>query len=293
MSPDFELSATPQEYTGRKFSHSSMSTWRRCRMRYKWSYIDNYAPPSGIGQLRGSAGHAALGEWYGNGQDDDAAIQAAADLYTIAESERNQSLGDDWDLLDMILRRYFDWARANDNFQEIISIEQKFEIKIGGIPVIGYIDGVVRSHNGSIWLLEHKFNKQVSVSHIDLDPQMSLYLLASYSLGIDVKGILYNVIRVAEKGKASVNPVERRMVYRNIEGLQFIEKETYLQLEEMVKFHAEGGIVYRNPTRDCSWDCSFYNVCASLNDNGDAQSVLNSIPIVQREVDKAQEKGEV
>lgn len=273
----------------RKFSHSSMSCYRRCRARYKWQYVDGYSPFSGLGQNRGSIGHAALGLWYTSGGDDTAALKLASDMYTEAEQTRNISLEDDWQLMQLILSRYFDWARENDNFKEIISIEQKFEIEIGGIKVIGYIDGVVQTKN-SIWLLEHKFNKQVSTNHIDLDPQMTLYLLAAYKCGIEAKGILYNVIRVSAGGIAEREPVVRRQVFRNQEGLYIIEQELEMQLQEMQKFHETGGIVYRNPTKDCSWDCGFYDVCLSINDCGDAQSVLKNIPKIAYEEKKV--KGE-
>ena len=273
-----------------------MSTWRRCRARYNWSYIENYSPGSGLGQTRGTVGHAALAFWYGNRdvyetpEDlDEATMKLAADMYTKAEINMDQSLEEDWQLMQVILPRYFDWARANDNFRKIISLEQKFEFTVEGIPVIGYIDGVVQVGD-SIWLLEHKFNKQVSMNHIDLDPQMSIYLLAAYKAGIEARGVLFNVIRVAEGGIAQKEPVVRRQVYRNIEGLAVVEQEMALQLKEMKDFHENGGVIYRNPTKDCSWDCSFYNVCLSVNDNGDAQSVLRTIPIKPPVVE--QEKGE-
>jgi RecB family exonuclease len=255
----------------------------------------DYAPASGLGQNRGSIGHAALAKWYKEGCDDEACLKLIADMYTQVELEYDTSLQEDYELLDLILRRYFAWARENDNFAEIVSLEQKFEIQIGGQPVIGYIDGVVRSNSGSIWLLEHKFNKQVSTRHIDLDPQMSLYLLAARTMGIDARGVLFNVIRVAEGGIAAKQPVERVKVYRNSEGLSYIYEEVESQVAEMADFHDNGiGHIYRNPTKDCSWDCPFFNVCLSVNDNGDADSVLATIPIIHRDTtedDKGEQNG--
>lgn len=275
----------------RKFSHSSMSTFRRCRVRYKWSYIDNLVTPSGIGQMRGTVGHAVLGQWYkdmgkmSEEQRDYNAMKLASDMFTIEETNRQASLESEWELMQVILPRYFDWARANDNFSEILDIEYKFEIDIMGTPLIGYIDGIVKIKD-SIWLLEHKFNKQVSMNHIDLDPQMSMYLLAAYKLGINARGVLFNVIRVAEGGVAAKSPVERRMVYRNLEGLSTIEMEIEEQIKEMNDFHKNGGIVYRNPTKDCTWDCSFYDACLLINDCGNADSVLKKFEVREPEVEK-------
>jgi RecB family exonuclease len=270
----------------RKLSHSSLSTFRRCKVRYYWSYMMNLVTPSGVGQARGTIGHAALALWYTNmgkmseEDRDKASMKLAGDMLSVVEVERDESMQSEWELLNVILPRYFDWARANDNFTEIIDIEHKFEISIDGLPLIGYIDGIVRI-NKSIWLLEHKFNKQVRTSHIDLDPQMSIYLLAARKEGINAAGVLYNVVRVAEGGKASSEPVERRQVFRNQEGLDFIEKELSVQMKEMKAAHEAGSIpyLYRTQTADCSWDCSYYDACLLINDCGDPSSELRKFKV--------------
>ena len=46
------------------------------------------------------------------------------------------------------------------------------------------------------------------------------------------------------------------------------------------KFHESNGEkAYRNPTRDCSWDCGFNNACLAMNDNGDPVPALQVIPL--------------
>jgi hypothetical protein len=47
-----------------------------------------------------------------------------------------------------------------------------------------------------------------------------------------------------------------------------VQYEVLRQAEEMLKYEREGGVPYRNPTRDCSWDCSFYQACLSMQDDG-------------------------
>jgi hypothetical protein len=54
--------------------------------------------------------------------------------------------------------------------------------------------------------------------------------------------------------------------------------ETAIQLEEMAKFHKEGGPVYRNPTSNCSWSCGFYRACLSINDDGNVANALSMFP---------------
>jgi hypothetical protein len=274
-----------------------MKTFRRCLARYDWSYNVGYVTPSGMGQYRGKAGHAALATWLQNtGMDpeklDDLAFRSAAAEMNKAEEETGIDVEEDWLLIWRILARYFDWARANDNFTKVIEVEKKFEIEIGGFPVIGYIDGIVESRGG-IWLMEHKFNKRVSLSCIDIDQQMSIYMIAANRLGYKPKGVLFNVVRMTEGGIAEKKPVERAQVYRNPEGLKLIEKEIAVQLKAMDRFHQEGGYVYRNPTGDCSWDCGFFQACLSMNDDGNVKSALSRIPIVPRESSKDDQEEDV
>lgn len=260
----------------RHFSHSSLATWRRCKARYKWTYVDNYTTPPSVGQTRGSAGHAALAEWYRT-FNVDLAIEKAAAIYNEREIKTGENLMEDWDLLELILKRYFRWSEENDEFDKVIALEQKFEFQLNGHTVIGYIDGVVQSGE-SLWLLENKFNKKVDTKALDIDAQVSLYMLACYKLGIDVRGVLYNIVRVAEGGIAAKEPVVRRKVYRNQEGLAMIEAETAVQLAEMSAYHKKNWPVYRNPTSNCSWDCGFYGVCLAINDDGDINTALSIIP---------------
>jgi hypothetical protein len=254
----------------------------------------NLAPPEGTGRARGSAGHAGLAVWYKNGCDDDAddmSLKAVSDSITEFERVHEVDLEKEWELMKIIMPRYFDWARANDDFVEIMAVEQEFHMKIGRHKVQGYIDAVVRTRVGTVWLMEHKFNKQVNTRGIDLDPQMSMYLLAARKLGIPATGVLYNVIRVAEGGIAKTSPVERKQVFRNPEGLKLIELELEIQMDEMAELHAKTSNapkIYRNQTGNCTWDCSFYNACLSMNYDGNPTAALSAIPVVEhvrREVD--------
>ena len=276
-----------------RFSHSSLSCWRRCRYRYWLSYIKNYTSKGSLGQLRGTVGHSGLAEWYKNGGDDEKALQVASDNLQTIEIANGLDMSKDWEELSMVLTRYFAWARRNDNF-EVLAIEQEYEIELAGVKLMGFIDGIVKQ-GGSVYILEHKFVKQARVNHVTLDMQISIYMLAAHKLGYNPYGTIYNVIRMGDKGIAEKQPVLRTVAYRNAEGLGVIEKELENQMLELRRFNEEGSKylkLYRNPTRDCSWDCSFYAVCLSLNDSGEAESVLRTMEIVDR-YKPDPEKGEI
>lgn len=276
----------------RKLSHSSMATYRRCLMRYKWGYLDDYDPLPSRGQMMGGIGHVALGEWYrslGDGKSKkealDLSLGAASARLAEYENQYGYEMNDLWDPFSVIIQRYADWALEQDDFKCYRNtIEHKFELKLGDFTLIGYIDGIVEKSNGSLWVLEHKFNKQVQTKHLELDPQVSIYMLAARATGFDVRGALYNVIRTTLTGIAEKEPVVRLPIYRNNEGLEKVIEELHLQMQQMRKFHEEGGInAFRNPTRDCSWDCGFYGACLAMNDDGNPMPFLRTLPMRQEE----------
>lgn len=258
-----------------KFSHSSISTFRRCKVRFKWQYMDNYSAPPGLGQMKGSMGHAALSKWYTT-FDENLAMQEASNVLSGFQSQFNMDLQEDWEFMDLVLHRYFQWSDENDNVDEILAVEKKFDIPLGDHTLTGYIDAVMKDKSG-IWLMEHKFNQRMDLKGLDLDPQMSIYLLAARKIGYDAVGIIYNGIRMVKGGIAEEQPVVRTKIFFNQEGLDVIEYELIQQMDEIRDFLNDKGRLYRNPTHDCYWDCGFYRACLMLNDTGNARPVLNTM----------------
>jgi|SRR3989304_1397430 len=276
-------------------SHTKLATFRRCLQQYHWKYVDKYYPPSSIGQARGIAGHAALAEWHTT-YDTDKSMQAAWDNWELAGYTQDE----EWQLLEDALNRYYIFSAEKDTFK-IITAEKKFVLPLHtlvssgtssehlesvGIPsdieFIGYIDGIVKDQE-TFWLLENKFYKRMDNSDLSMDSQVSLYLLAASIMDFKVNGVIYNIIRVADTKIAASEPVIRRKVYRNPAGLQHIKQEIIRQTQVMHKYHQEGGVPYRNPTKDCSWDCPFYQPCLSMTDDGqEPTQILQSITQVRR-----------
>jgi len=267
-------------------SHTKLSTFRRCLQKYHWMYVDKYYPPPGVGQARGSAGHSALAKWHV-----DYNSQTAMDAAWIVWESNGYGQGDDWQLLEDALNRYFPWSLKNDNFK-LLSAEEKFEIEfdiseygyenIEPFTFIGYIDGIVEE-DGHKWLLENKFYKRMDKSSKEMDQQSTMYLLAAQLLGYDVRGVIYNMVRVADSKVAVTEPVVRQRVFRNASGLEKVQHEVQIQTADMQSYHMRGGMPYRNMTKDCSWDCPFYNPCLSMLDDGqDPTEILQSLVNIRR-----------
>lgn len=258
------------------YSYSLLSSWRRCRQRFVWQYLEGYRAPSSIGQVKGTAGHAALANWHleYNAEQSlkvaDETFQAALVNNGLPNDESSQ---DAWEDLEEALLRYYPYSEMHDTFT-LINSELEFNIDVGGENFKGYIDAVIEDTHGYTWLMEHKFNKRVYTKHLDLDAQVGLYMLAASLLGYQPQGVMYNIIRTGGGPTARKDPVVRKTLYRNPEGLHYIATELQAQIADIQTFLQEGGYVYRNPTKDCSWDCPFYRACLSLEDVGEASSVL-------------------
>lgn len=257
-------------------SYTKMAEFRRCLQRYAWKYKDGYYPKSSIGQMRGTAGHAALAEWHQRYVARLAMDAAWEKWYSEGYGE-----GKDWNELQDALTRYFEWSLANDTMKLVVA-EQKFEIDFdfpdgAKATLVGYIDGIVED-KGRRWLLENKFYKRVENSSLDMDMQVSTYLLASKVMEYGAQGVVYNIVRVGDTKVAASEPVIRKTIFRNPEGLDLIQDEMVNQIRMMMDWHAKGGGVYRNATKDCSWDCSFYQACLSMQDDGMVpSSILSSV----------------
>lgn len=245
-------------------SHSRLSSFRRCRQRYYWQYVKKHKTAPSMGQSRGTAGHAALASWHRE-QDTQKALDAAWNAWAFA----GHQAGPDWQLLEDALARYFDFSAQRDTFK-VLKSEQMFEIEyeVLGQPVVltGFIDGVV-SEAGANWLLENKFHKNAQTGGLEMDAQSSIYMLAAKYLGIEAQGVIYNIVRVGDTKIARTEPAIRKRLYRSSEGLGRLEEEVLVQVEEMLKFHADVK-PYRNQTKDCGWDCSYYQPCLILNEDG-------------------------
>jgi RecB family exonuclease len=259
-----------------KVSHSMLSTFRRCPYRFQLSYLDNYSTGSSGGLARGSSGHAAMEKYYtANGDVDvEDLIAFAWDHYANQFVERGEEARpEEFELLEAALRRYVPWASENDNFT-VQETEKHFVVDIGPYKLQGYIDGVVRE-SGHVWLLEHKFLKQVSTRHLPLDAQVSIYMLGAMQLGMEPSGVMYNMVRMSNGPTARKTPVERVRLYRNPEGLLAFAQSIVDQVDLMNHMISEDMSFYPNPTRDCGWDCSFSNVCLDRVDCGNAEATLS------------------
>lgn len=209
---------------------------------------------------------------------------------------------------EAMLTGYVERYGADEDW-EILYVETPFQIEIPrpGPPsefadplaiFAGTFDGVYRDlRTGKIWLVEHKTAKQISTIHLPLDRQAGGYwAIASRILqhrgvlkkGDRIEGIMYNFLRKSlpddrptnDKGEAlnkngtvSKNQPSplflREPVFRDrrerATQLRAVQREA--KMMDYLRRHPED--INKNPTRDCSWDCAFYEMCLLQEKGGD------------------------
>lgn len=204
-------------------SWSEIQKWCTCRQKWYWNYFIGVVPkrveraPS-----VGSCGHAA-----------EAAILRGEDWNQAVDEWREKELGkrdmfdeeiEEYDqiveLVKGIIPRYLE--RYQDNWEPVL-VEKKFDIGISGVKLrlIGYWDAIVRSEDGYLWLLEHKFPKQFRTEdQLLLDGQIGTYQYAAHRCGYPVIGTVYNQLLARLPAVPNINKdgsVSRAKVYTDWE----------------------------------------------------------------------------
>ena len=186
-----------------------------------------------------------------------------------------------------------------DQHMDVISPEQTFAVNIPKIKpaqgtlvvYVGTFDLVYRDLNfgNSIWLGEHKSFKAVQTNHLPLDDQTGAYwtvagdTLRAQGLIDDkarIDGICYNILRKAmpdprprnefgsclnKDGSVSkVQPAQlfyRENVYRTRKERQTQIRRIQAEATVMAAQVAGTMPLWKNPTKDCSFDCSLREMC--------------------------------
>lgn len=231
-----------------------------------------------------------------------------------------------YDLGIEMLHGYVD-KYGKDERYEVIAPEMPFQIDVYDpktnlyiCTYVGTFDAVIRDlWTNEIGLFEHKTAKAIYTAHLTLDEQAGSYwafapdfLKAQGVLKEDenLDFVLYNFLRKGmpdqrpqnEKGQylnkdGSVSRIQppplfkREIVYRgNAE-----RRNTMLRVIKIAKLmkKARGGRfpIYKIPTRDCSWQCEFVDMCELHESGGDWQSLKRSTMTKWDPYEAHEEKG--
>lgn len=166
------------------------------------------------------------------------------------------------------------------------------------VEYVGTIDLIVRNHEtGQIEYVDHKFMKTIETEHLYIDDQNGGYLaIGTHELrkrGVigekeAVRSLVYNFLRKALPPDKPQNAMGQ---YLNLDGTPskrqpppFFHRErierTGAERNRQVQRIGEEAIhhqavrdgllpITKNPSRDCRWDCSFFDLCSIHESGGD------------------------
>lgn len=229
------------------YSNSSTTNFRRCTYRFHQQYMLSKEEGSKSGGLRmGSAGHIALKAYYNGG-----GMRMAVELALGEYAPENPDELNEFGKLEAVLYAY--WKSTLTDRWKVIMVEQ--EVKIG--KIMGIVDLVIEEPNGRKLIVDHKFQKSRSLSHLPTNTQVSFYLLLARELGLPIEGLIYNIIPT--NGENPGVPI-RRLCSRSNTFLDNFSRELHTQIELMERFQ-ENPQPLRNFTADCVWDCPIQEFC--------------------------------
>jgi hypothetical protein len=211
------------------------------------------------------------------------------------EEWREEAYIDAASLGESMIGAYLDKYGTDPNWY-VIQVERPFEVIIVDqhrterVLFCGTYDGVYRDLNDdTLWLMEHKTAKAIYTGHLSMDNQAGGYFMVAArelaNAGLvgkneKLRGIMYNFARktlpderptdnagryLNKNGSVSKNqgspmfvryPVIRTTRERNNQV-----KRIQDEIEHMDAVRFGDLPVYKNPTKDCSWDCGFYQMC--------------------------------
>jgi hypothetical protein len=140
----------PKKY----MSASQVSMYLRCPRQYKFRYVDDHKRPPAVPAAMGSSGHAALETTHHHIVDHDVPAPTEQLLDCFSDQwEKISSLIEDWEgeqpglIKDKgvaLVRLYNETVapavKPQVDADDVRGIEKKFEITVGGVPMLGFID---------------------------------------------------------------------------------------------------------------------------------------------------------
>lgn len=276
-----------------------MKDYRRCKRRYYYEVVLGLESKTTFSTwLKGQIGHKCLEMWYKNGEGDvaDAMYEVFANYPGLNMQE--EEIDKLHELIEGIIHRYIMEYSDFESvwIKEILGVEEEWYLNIDGWTLRGVYDLVFIDCDDNLWLMDHKFTGfPHQDEHLVMDPQISLYFNSANNLfDRPVYGFIINNIlsKPAPKKSKYENPCFNRIpIARTDYELDSFMYDTRIQLAEMEEstntYRATGNhrIFYRTPTKDCSWDCPYYQLCVIDLKNGDVSHVID-MAYKQKEVKK-------
>jgi hypothetical protein len=277
-----------------------MRQWQRCKRQWYFATYRrlvrqgavNFNRPLGIG----SRVHDALAVYYDPDKRIDPLEYLAQSIEAdvLAHPAHETDVRKEGALAVAMMEGYVQWCEETgaDVGMELLKAEGATEVELApGLHLLTKMDAQVRMPDGSRLNLEHKTVGDLStpIQALQLDTQCLTEHLAEY-LELKLKGeeedraegVLYNMLRKSKRTVRAKPPFYARVPVRhNIHELRSHWEHVMAIASEIVAAQAalDSGARHQavappNPTRDCKWQCPFFQICPMLDDGSDVEQAI-------------------
>jgi DNA helicase-2/ATP-dependent DNA helicase PcrA len=177
-------------------SASGVETYQRCPLQFKFAREWKIPRDVPAAMQYGAVMHRVLCKYFDELRsqramsEDELSELFRANLATAGISDRYQH--DLYERQGVAQLRDFAAARRTAPETEVLHTEQWFEIRIGGVAVVGRIDRMDRGSDGRIIVTDYKTGKPRSQEDADESLQLSVYALAAQqNWGYDAGSLVF------------------------------------------------------------------------------------------------------
>lgn len=184
--PELDDVELPVEYKNEYLSYSRLSKFEQCPKSFRLHYIERLPSEPGLALFFGSALHKVIEdlteEHVENEECAPFSIERAEELWQKAFAESGMVGANVYSEGANILRAFVREQGVVDS-RDVLGVEKKFELEVGGFKVLGFIDRVMRVDDETIEIIDWKSNRLLfSREDVDTSLQMSIYQVACAKL---------------------------------------------------------------------------------------------------------------
>jgi putative RecB family exonuclease len=216
----------------RPLSHSSISLYQECPLKYKFKYVDKIPEKPRHFFSFGQSVHLALEYFYGVKTPTPPSLEDLLKSYReqwVKGGYRDEAQEAEYfEEGRRILTRFHD-KHAKD-FKLPYFVEYAFTFEVEGVPVTGRIDRVDKLEDGRLSVLDYKTGKQLATGRIDTDAQLTMYQLAcEKGLGAEVGELVFYHLPTLKQHRSArrPSPLVDELKSRVVSTAEAITKEKF------------------------------------------------------------------
>ena len=179
----------------RPLSHSSISLYLECPLKYKFRYIDGLKEKPKSYLSFGSSVHAALEFFFGSKFQDHPSLDEVYDYYKKEWKKEGYKDADEenkyFESGKIIIREFYD--KHTKPYVRPLAVEHDILFEVNGVKIKAVIDRIVKIDDKSVEVVDYKTSKNpFNLSDLMEEPQLSMYQLAiEQEMGLRVEKMTY------------------------------------------------------------------------------------------------------